>query len=336
MQNRRDFLKASLAGVTALGMARTTNAARSEGFSAESARKPLVVSTWQHGLEANEAAWRVLTEGGKALDAVESGIRVTEADPSVSSVGLGGRPDREGRVTLDACIMKEKGECGSVAFLQHIKHAVSVARLVLENTPHVMLAGEGALQFALANGFARENLLTEESAAAWQEWLQKSHYEPVANFESHDTIGMIALDAAGHFSGGCSTSGMPFKMHGRVGDSPIIGAALFVDDEVGAACATGHGELVMRTVGSFLVVELMRQGLTPRDACRQAIARIVKGNQKRSTNSSPNHSALSAMQVGYLAVNKNGEVGAFCLQPGFDYAAQDQAGNRMLDAESWL
>jgi N4-(beta-N-acetylglucosaminyl)-L-asparaginase len=237
--------------------------------------------------------------------------------------------------------MNEKGECGSVAFLQHIKHAVSVARRVMEDTPHVMLAGEGALQFALAHGFEREELLTPESEAAWREWLEGSRYEPAAHFDNHDTIGMIALDASGTLSGGCSTSGMAFKMHGRVGDSPIIGAALFVDDEVGAACATGHGELVMRTVGSFLVVELMRQGLPPREACRQAIGRIVKGNQKRSSELSPGLSPdfsaeLSAMQVGYLAVNKRGEVGAYSLQSGFDYAVHDRAGNQMFDAGSWL
>src|SRR5699024_6667253 len=191
------------------------------------------------------------------------------SDPDERSVGYGGRPDRDGKVTLDACIMDENANIGSVAALEHIKHPISVARAVMEKTPHVMLVGEGALEFALANGFKKENLLTEKSKKEWEEWLKTSEYKPVVNIENHDTIGMLALDASGNLSGACTTSGMAYKMHGRVGDSPIIGAGLFVDNEVGAATSTGDGEEVIRTVGSHLVVELMRQGNSPQEACEE-------------------------------------------------------------------
>ena len=278
--------------------------------------KPLVISTWDFGLQANEAAWQILKAGGRALDAVEAGARVPEGDPRERSVGLGGLPDREGRVTLDACIMDENGNCGSVAFLEHIVHPISVARMVMEKTPHVMLVGDGALQFALANGFKKENLLTKESEKTWKEWLKKSEYKPIANIENHDTIGILALDEQGNLSGACTTSGMAFKMRGRVGDSPIIGAGLYVDNEIGAATSTGVGEEVIRIVGCHLVVELMRQGNSPEDACRLAVERIIKKNPTRAKE----------VQVGFLAINKQG---AYCLQPGFTYAVH-HAGQHAL------
>src|SRR5882724_6118983 len=256
-------------------------------------RKPIVVSTWDFGVGANEEAWKILSKNGRALDAVEAGVQIPEGDPKITSVGLGGLPDRDGRVTLDACIMDEFANCGAVAFLEHIVHPISVARKVMEKTPHVMLVGEGALQFALANGFKKENLLTKESEQAWREWLKKAEYKPVANFENHDTIGMVALDKMGNLSGACTTSGMAFKMHGRVGDSPIIGAGLYVDNEIGAATATGIGEEVIRIVGSHLVVELMRQGLDPEAACKKAVERILARNP----------AAAKEVQVGFLAMN---------------------------------
>ena len=260
------------------------------------------------------------------MDAVEAGVHVPEGDPKETSVGLGGLPDRDGRVTLDACIMDEFANCGSVAFLEHIVHPISVARKVMEKTPHVMLVGEGALQFALANGFKKENLLTKESEQVWKEWLKKAEYKPVANIENHDTIGMLALDKNGNLSGACTTSGMAFKMHGRVGDSPIIGAGLYVDNEIGAATSTGVGEEVIRIVGSHLVVELMRQGKSPEDACRQAVARIIKNQPGKSKE----------IQVGFLAVNKNGEHGAFALQKGFTYAVYSEAiPNQLFNGKSY-
>lgn len=283
---------------------------------------PLVLSTWDFGLRANEAAWKILVAGGNALNAVEEGVRLVENDPTERSVGYGGRPDRDGRVTLDACIMDHNYNIGSVAFLEHIKNPISVARKVMENTPHVMLVGEGALSFALSQGFEKENLLTPESEKEWKEWLQKSEYLPPVNIENHDTIGMIAMDANGNLSGACTTSGLAFKMNGRVGDSPIIGAGLFVDNEVGAATATGHGEEVIRTVGSHLVVELMRQGRSPQKACKEAVERIVEIAGRRQKN-------LKDIQVGFIAINKTGEYGSYCIQDGFNFAVHDASGNRL-------
>ena len=323
MTKRRTFLRKISLGATFLGS--STQMAKALGSFSKNAAptKPVVISTWNHGIAANEAAWTVLSKGGRALDAVETGVRVTEADPAGSSVGIGGYPDRDGKVTLDACIMDENGECGSVAFLEHIKHPVSVARMVMEKTPHVMLAGEGALHFALANGFPKENLLTPEAEKAWKEWLKEAKYKPIINIENHDTIGMVALDATGNLSGACTTSGLAFKMHGRVGDSPIIGAGLYVDNEVGAATATGMGEAVIKVVGAHLIVELMRQGNSPQQACEVAIKRISK--QKNSKD----------IQIGFLALGKNGEVGAYSLHPGFNYAIHDEKGNKMVEVGSF-
>lgn len=284
---------------------------------------PMVISTWNQP-KANAAAQAVVDRGGRALDAVEAGVRVPEADPNDTSVGYGGLPDRDGRVTLDACIMDERGNAGSVTFLEHIMHPISVARAVMEKTPHVMLSGDGALTFALAQGFKKENLLTKESEAKWRDWLKTAKYKPVVNIERHDTIGMLAIDAQGNLSGACTTSGLAYKMHGRVGDSPIIGAGLFVDNEIGGACATGLGELVMRTCGSFLVVELMRQGRTPQQACEEAALRIVKKQDYKD------------VQVGFLAVNKQGEYGAFSIQPGFNYTLSQNGQTRVTDAKSYL
>lgn len=319
---RRRFIQ--LASLSAVLLAGRKALGRTASISDKS-NGPIVLSTWDHGLAANEAAWKILTSGGRALDAVEAGVRVPEADPRVQSVGYGGLPDRDGRVTLDACIMDERSGCGSVAFLEHIMHPISVARLVMEKTPHVMLVGEGALRFALDHGFKKEDLLTPESKKAWEAWLKTSEYKPVVNWENHDTIGMIALDAKGDLSGACTTSGMAYKLHGRVGDSPIIGAGLFVDNEVGAATSTGVGEEVIRICGSHLVVELMRQGHSPEDACRIAVERIVRNQPQKSKD----------IQVGFLALNKHGEYGAYCLQPGFNYAVFSGAvPNRLIDGKS--
>ena len=307
--------------VTAGGILATTDLL---SFSSQPSR-PIVISTWNFGLAANVEAWKVLSKNGRALDAVEAGAKVPEADPSETSVGYGGLPDRDGYVTLDACIMDENGNCGSVAYLEHIVHPISVARAVMEKTPHVMLVGDGALQFAVANGFKKKKLLTPESEKAWKEWSKKAQYKPVVNIENHDTIGIIALDQSGNLSGACTTSGMAYKMHGRVGDSPIIGAGLYVDNEIGAATATGVGEEVIRIVGCHLVVELMRQGLSPLDACRAAVERIVKKNPAKSKD----------VQVGFLALNKNGEYGSFCLQKGFTYAVHNSAGNKLIDCGSY-
>jgi N4-(beta-N-acetylglucosaminyl)-L-asparaginase len=318
MKSRREFIRMTAAGGVLAPL--TGLASRKEIIE----NKPIVISTWNFGLQANAEAWKILSKNGRSLDAVEAGARVPEGDPKETSVGLGGLPDRDGHVTLDSCIMDEHGNCGSVAFLEHIVHPVSVARKVMEKTPHVMLVGAGALQFALANGFKKEKLLTKESEKVWKEWLKKAEYKPVINIENHDTIGIVALDMNGNLSGACTTSGLAFKMRGRVGDSPIIGAGLYVDNEIGAATATGVGEEVIRIVGCHLVVELMRQGHSPEGACREAVNRILKKSPEKSKD----------IQVGFLALNKQGEYGAYCLQKGFSYAVHDKEGNRLLNSES--
>lgn len=292
--------------------------------------KPIVISTWDFGIQANAKAWEVLSANGPALDAVEQGVMIPEGNPDERSVGYGGRPDRDGRVTLDACIMDQYSNIGSVACLEHIKHPISVARAVMEKTPHTMLVGQGALEFALSQGFKKEDLLTKESENEWREWLKTAEYKPKVNIENHDTIGMVALDMQGNLSGACTTSGMAFKMHGRVGDSPIIGAGLFVDNEVGAAAATGHGEEVMRMCGSHTIVELMRQGLSPEAACKKAVERIVSIAKKRNK-------LLADIQIGFVAINKKGEHGAYCLQKGFNYAVYSpEINNKLFDAKSLI
>jgi len=317
MATRRKFIQSVALGATTLSGA--------DLFSrGTEVKKPIVLSTWNFGLAANQEAWKILSSGGRALDAVEAGVRVPEADPTVNSVGFGGLPDRDGHVTLDACIMDEYSNCGSVACLEHIVHPISVARLVMEKTPHVMLVGEGALQFALTHGFKKENLLTPESERAWKAWMKKAEYKPIVNFENHDTIGMIALDSNGNLSGACTTSGLAYKLHGRVGDSPIIGAGLFVDNAVGAATATGVGEEVIRIVGCHLVVELMRQGHSPEAACKLAVERIVEKNPAKAKE----------VQVGFLALSKTGAYGAYCLQKGFTFAVHDVAGNQLMEGKS--
>lgn len=326
MTNRRSFLKFSALASVFSGT--TLRSCAQDAPPPATPTKPVVVSTWEHGLAANEAAWAILSQQGRALDAVEAGVRVTEADPTSQTVGIGGRPDQKGFVTLDACIMDEQGDCGSVAFLQHIQHPISVARLVMEQTPHVMLVGQGALEFAEANGFEKEDLLTDASEQEWRAWLETAPEDirAIINVENHDTIGMLALDEAGNLSGACTTSGAAWKMHGRVGDSPIIGAGLYVDNEVGGACATGWGEAVVRSVGSFLTVEMMRQGHAPEEACRLAVERVIAKN--------PDYREI---QVGFLALDKQGRSGAYCIQPGFDYAVYTAtSGNQLLPSQSHL
>ncbi|MDI1318160.1 N(4)-(beta-N-acetylglucosaminyl)-L-asparaginase [Flavobacterium sp.] len=331
MGNRRNFLKTTALASAALAFQSFSRKSDEidEPINTGKTNKPIVISTWNFGVKANGAAWEILKNNGRALDAVEAGVKIPEGDPTERSVGYGGRPDRDGRVTLDSCIMDEFSNIGSVACLENIKHPVSVARAVMEKTPHVMLVGDGALQFALSQGFPKENLLVEDSEKEWKEWLKTSEYLPKANIENHDTIGMIALDAHGNLSGACTTSGMAFKMHGRVGDSPIIGAGLYVDNEIGAATATGHGEEVIRIVGCHLVVELMRQGKSPQKACEEAVARIVKLTKNRNKN-------LKDIQVGFIALNKKGEYGAYCIQDGFNFAVNDTTGNKLINSEYFL
>lgn len=340
MVNRRKFLQLSTLTAPLISLENSTK------FSGDTV-KPIVLSTWKQNVKANAAAWEILAQNGRAVDAVEAGVKVPEADPEDNSVGYGGLPDRDGKVTLDSCIMDEFANIGSVMALEHIMHPISVARLVMEKTPHVQLVGEGALQFALANGFQKVNLLTPESEERWKEWLKTSKYDPMTtpsiieekndqtfnhrNFYpwpspvlNHDTIGMVAMDSKGNISGACTTSGLAFKMHGRVGDSPIIGAGLFVDNEVGAATSTGVGEEVVRICGSHTVVELMRHGYSPEMACKKAVERIIKARGDKGKK----------LQVGFLALNKKGEVGGYSIQKGFTYCVQtSDGGSKVIDSK---
>jgi N4-(beta-N-acetylglucosaminyl)-L-asparaginase len=323
MQSRRHFIKSSaLMGFLTYIPIKTFSKTSFLFEKKVLKNKALVLATWEHGLSPCEIAWKIIEKNGRALDAVENGVRVSESDPEVMSVGLGGLPDRTGIVSLDACIMDEHGNCGSVAFLQEIDHPISVARMVMEKTPHVMLAGKGAQDFALENGFRKVNLLTEKSLRRYEEWKASQLSDPI---ENHDTIGMVALDRQGNVSGACTTSGLAWKMHGRVGDSPIIGAGLFVDNEVGAATATGKGEAVIKIAGTHLIIELMRQGRSPMEACKEAVLRIVKKQKDHRE-----------FQVGFLALNKEGDFGAYSLQEGFAFALHDENGKRLLHAESYF
>lgn len=325
MSGRRSFLKKSLLAAPSLLLpgafhkqVQLSKPPQSEAW------QPLILSTWQHGLAANQKAWQVLEESGSIIDAVEQGVKVTESDLSNLSVGLQGLPDREGIVTLDASIMKGDGSCGSVSFVRQIKHPITLARKVMEKTPHVMLSGEGARQFAIAEGMpVQEEKLSPKAEEAYKKWKETSEYKPVINIENHDTIGMIGLDKDGNMAGSCTTSGLAYKMHGRVGDSPIIGAGLFVDEEVGAATATGMGESIIRICGSFLIVELMRQGRTPQEACEEAVKRLIA-----------KHSDVDDIQAGFLAMNKDGEYGAYAVHPGFNFALQNRKDNSLVDAGS--
>jgi N4-(beta-N-acetylglucosaminyl)-L-asparaginase len=343
MVTRRFVLGALGLGTQALARGNDTSSA-SAALSATPLR-PVVVSTWDFGIAANKAAWAVLSAGGRSLDAVEAGARIPEADLKNHSVGRAGYPDRDGHVTLDASIMDEFGNCGAVAALEHIAHPISVARRVMEKTPHVLLVGAGATQFAVEQGFTHEELLTPESRQAWQQWRQKNaNYKPVPNRENkdyggqqsrnasptpggpgnHDTIGMLAIDQHGNLAGACTTSGMAWKMRGRVGDSPIIGAGLYVDNNVGAATSTGVGEEVIRNAGSFLVVELMRQGRSPEEACQEAVHRILQRPANRDKD----------FQVGFLALNKSGKIGAWAVQKDFTYAVCDASNQTALHNSS--
>ncbi|NHF58395.1 N(4)-(beta-N-acetylglucosaminyl)-L-asparaginase [Flavobacteriaceae bacterium TP-CH-4] len=325
---RRNFLKNSSAATAGLLSTPLLGSCQEKKTTAISQTgnplRPIVICTWDF-MNASAKAWEVLSRGGSALDAVEQGVMVEEADVDNQTVGVGGRPDRDGNVTLDACIMDKDGNCGAVLYLQNIAHPVSVARKVMEETPHVMLAGKGAEQFAYEKGFKKVRLLTEKSSQEWQEWKKTSEYRPIINIENHDTIGMLAIDQDGNIAGACTTSGMAYKMAGRVGDSPIIGAGLFVDNEVGGATATGVGEEVVRTVGSFLIVELMRQGKSPQEACEEGVRRIIAKNKDHTD-----------FQIGFIAINKQGETGGYCIQPGFTYRTYSEVGHRNNPASSYI
>lgn len=336
--DRRHFIKLGLAGTAAMVAGCTTSNEGSQGDHAGGEKPapivpgkgPIILSTWDHGMAANAKAYEVLMTGGTVLDAVEQGVMVTESDFSNRSVGLGGLPDRDGIVTLDACIQDHDSRAGSVAFVQRFEHPISIARAVMEKTVHVMLVGAGAERWAEENGFQRKDVpMADDVRKTWEDWKDTSLFQPRVNVENqrtggkhnHDTIGLIAMDANGKLAGSCTTSGLAFKIHGRVGDSPIIGAGLFVDGDVGAACATGTGELMIKIAGSHTVVELMRQGISPEDACREAVVRILRKNP-----------GMTGQQVGFLALRADGAYGGYSLYNEFNYALRTATENKLVDA----
>ncbi|MBB5709924.1 N(4)-(beta-N-acetylglucosaminyl)-L-asparaginase [Sphingomonas xinjiangensis] len=324
-------METSRRGALALGVGGAAIAAAGPA-AAQATSRALIVSTWDFGAAANAAAYAQWKKTGNLVDALEVGAWVPEADPENHSVGYSGYPDRDGHVTLDAIIMDDRGNVGAVAALEDFMHPISVARRVMEKTPHTFLVGEGAHQFAVEQGFQKTKLLTPEAEKAWREWLKTAKYQPIANSENlrgsaldHDTIGMVACAPDGRLAGACTTSGMAFKLRGRVGDSPQAGSGLYVEAGVGAATATGVGEEVTRIVGSARVVGSMRSGMSPQAACREAVLHIAKLRGD----------AIRDAQVGFLAINSRGEVGAFALQPGFTFAVTDpQGGTQVRAAES--
>jgi len=282
------------------------------------------ISTWKT-TEANQKAGQMLDKGEHALDAAVAGVAIEEENPKNTTVGYGGAPDRTGKVTLDACVMNHLGDCGSVVAVENIVNVARLAKDVMEKTPHVMLSGKGAEEFAISQGYKKTDLLTDKSKKEWKEWLKDQDYRPIINIENHDTIGMLCIDKNNNLSGACTTSGLAYKMKGRVGDSPIIGSGLFIDNKIGGAVATGLGEEVVKTVGSFLVVELMRQGLSPQEACEKAVKRIVSNNSQENK-----------FQVAYIAMNKKGEVGSYSIEPGFTYMDYVNGKNKEIFSKSEL
>lgn len=297
-------------------------ASRRGGAASSPRSGPVFVSTWPFGRAANETAVRTLGDAG-LLDAVEHGIRVVEANPEEHSVGLGGTPNADGVVQLDACFMDGEGQrAGSVAALEGIEHPISVARRVMEVTPHVMLVGEGARSFALAQGFEPADLLTEDRRQHWEAWRREQQGPPPIP-ESHDTIALLGRGGDGRLAGGCSTSGGGYKLPGRVGDSPIVGGGLYVDGEVGAAGATGLGESIMRYCGSYRVVDLMARGADPQSACAETARHILRRDPRPADQ-------LSCF---FIALDKQGRTGAAGTSGGFSYCVTTGAGSRLVGAE---
>jgi isoaspartyl peptidase/L-asparaginase-like protein (Ntn-hydrolase superfamily) len=281
---------------------------------------PIVLSTWPFGMPANEEAWKVLSCGGSSIDAIEAGVTFCEDDPTVESVGWGGLPDASGEVTLDASIMDHQGNCGAVGCLHRVRHAIKVARLVMEKTPHVLLVGEAATRFAFDHGFPQTNLLAPAAARKFDDWRHNREADAEVG---HDTIGMLAIDSQGRIGGGCSTSGVAFKLPGRVGDSPIIGAGLYVRPGVGAAVATGRGEEMIKVSGSFAIVDQMRRGLEP----REAIAQVLQEIRHR-------HGGKAETDVSFLALRVDGAYAGLTLRAktNFQYAVITPAQKRLVNA----
>jgi N4-(beta-N-acetylglucosaminyl)-L-asparaginase len=286
---------------------------------AKSQTVPAAIATWGFGKTAVETSGELLMQDGNALDAVEKGINIIELDASEHSVGYGGLPNADGVVELDAAIMDgTTHDSGSVAGLKHIKRPISVARRVMEASQHAMLVGDGAVTFAIEQGFQLEHLLTDESKAHWKNWQQKQRG---VDLDTHDTIGLVALDRAGNMASGCSTSGLAYKHPGRVGDSPLIGSGLYVDNDVGGAAATGLGEEILKFCASFLVVEYMRHWYSPMEACQRTIERILAKKPQNQT-----------VGIGLIAMNWQGQFGAASTELEFPYAVWTPEGSEVRRA----
>ena len=283
----------------------------------------IVVSTWRFGLASNQPAWEILKSGGSALDAVVRGVEVAERDPAVKSVGFGGYPNAEGEVEVDAAVVDGRTlGYGAVAGLRKIATPTAVARRVMEKTDHVLLVGNGALKFARTQGFEECNMLTEHGREAWEKWKRERTGPPA---DVHDTIGMIALDQNGNLAAACTTSGAAFKLPGRVGDSPLIGSGLYADNDAGAAVATGRGEEIARTCGSFAVVEHMRQGKSPQEACEAVVQQLIA----RVPSARP-------FQMAYIAIDKYGNWGAAAARSGFLSAVTNNAENQLYKSRYFI
>ena len=308
-------------------MAGTAALAVSEPRAATAASSGAVfLSTWVQGKAANERAAEVLKSGGTLLDAIEKGINTAEDDPNITSVGYGGLPNAEGEVELDAAIMDgTRHRAGAVASLRKFKNPISVGRLVLEKTRHTTLAGDGAFRFALQMGFRPQQLLTPESLKKWLEWKADPKHQTfwLNPTDNHDTIGMVGTDGKGHMVSGCSTSGLAWKIPGRVGDSPLVGCGVYADDNVGAASATGDGDLMTNYCTSVSIVHTMARGASPQEACEELLQQMVKTDPA-------NRSAEAAV----IAMNNRGEIGAASMQKGFHlkYALWREGQSQFLES----
>ncbi|MBI1390234.1 MAG: glycosylasparaginase [bacterium] len=304
--DRRRFIQNAASGAGAAALAARSSFSKEGTIAMNSSNpSPMMMATWNFGVAALEAGHEALKQGKTALDAVERAAIVTENDPENTSVGYGGYPNARGVVQLDAAIIDGKtGRMGSVGAIENIKNPISVARKVLEHSPHVMIVGEGAKSFALSQGFHEENLLTPKALDWYAEQLKKDQGD-----KGHDTIGVLARDGAGDMAVACTTSGLAMKWPGRVGDSPLIGAGLYMDGEVGGATGTGVGERAIETCAAFAIVEMMRNGKTPQEACEALIRRVARRN-----------SGKLAFQFAFMAMNVDGEYGAASYQSGFEYA----------------
>jgi len=328
---RRNFIKnASLTGVgitvgaSVIACNEEKTLLTNETKPVDLSKFPIAICTWGFA-KANAKAGEELSKNTSALDSAIAGVAIEEENIKNTTVGKGGTPDRDGNVTLDACVMNSDGDCGAVLCVENITNVAALAKKVMEDTPHVMLAGKGAEEFAYSQGFKKEELLTEKSKKAWEKWKETSKYKPIINIENHDTIGMLTMDKDGNIAGACTTSGLGYKMKGRIGDSPIIGSGLFIDNEIGGAVATGMGEEVVKTVGSFLIVELMRNGMSPQKACEEAISRIVSKDNRHKD-----------FQIAYLAMNKAGEIGSYCIHKGFTYMKYQNETNENIKSDHFI